>query len=526
MTRRTAMSEQSQDGPPDYLVTITGGNCNYVSISDGVGGFTWQADGDTCLSGCGTCPTVDADFLTDNGTPTSAGERLSVGCVDCTGPRWHGKVEVPDGDGLRTSTSRTIYNIQRGSATDPEVGDKVWVRQYLGQWVIVGSAAVDSGGSSGGGCGCCDCLDCVESADAEVDDCAECTNGAMTRYSIPLGTWAEWPELGGTVIVTQESGTCVWKSRLLAVRDPVSGCRGWYQYTLTQDGIDSSLTLAWVSGEDPLELDTAVHVVEWRAVAPWSCLCSSKMQAVNGELFPSPSGLNCQICVVPYSENHYCGSGSNADAYLVTGTFAYESRGFRTAFTVTEMRLGLHNLGLTECGGWLNYDPGGIPSDLGNYILVCDGALLATKIACCGNGDSYLDIRLSYAGGSVLSGISRARYVPDRAVAGQWNLLSVTEDATAGSETISEYPDNLMIQHGDDGTFAGTVTAACEPDDCCDGDCTYTSISDGSGGFTWQSASDTCTGGCAACPTVDGAFLTEHGTPTGLGETLTVACAA
>lgn len=134
---RASTIEQSESGPFDYLVTITGGDCNYVSVDDGVGGFTWELENSDCVDGCATCPTVDAEFLESHGTPESAGERLAVPCSACTGDRWNGKLEVPDGDGLRTSVTRIIRNIQRGNASAPSIGDKVWVRNYFGQWVIV-----------------------------------------------------------------------------------------------------------------------------------------------------------------------------------------------------------------------------------------------------------------------------------------------------------------------------------------------------------------------------------------------------
>jgi hypothetical protein len=567
--RSESVIEQSETAPQEYLVTITGGDCNYVSVSDGVGGFTWQADGNTCLAGCGTCPIVDADFLEENGTPTSAGETLTVSCADCEGPRWNGKVEVPDGDSLRRSATRIIRNIQRGAATAPSLGDQVWVRQYFGQWLIVASAEVDSGGdgSSGSSCACdCDCLNCVVpcrgewafiSADngsggftwvpdsendtikgtcadrPEVDagfledhgeptglgetlmisgknsvpivtDCADCPKGALWQYFVDVGDWTAWPELGGRLLLTQDAGECFWNSRVIVVRDPVSGCKGAYQYRLTQAGIDSSLRLFHVTGEDPLGLiipslpDLPVYVVEWVAVGAWSCLCQVKMQAKNGDQFPDPDGLRCQICIEPGNEDEVDLARCNGIA------FAMSVSGVSSA-----------------AGDDFN----------GDFVLVSNQTAPITSLVGCqwnaGNGVynwqyAYGPLYAIHVGPGTV-----ARYLFSDGDPATDEIIEVVFDPTfvvGGLSPVDpdDWPDKITLFRIP-GELADDDTT---PDDCCDGDCSYTSISNGSGGFTWQLSSDTCTGGCAACATVDSAFLTEHGAPTGLGQTLTVACAA
>lgn len=157
-------------------------------------------------------------------------------------------------------------------------------------------------------CSCCKCLECVSRERASIAECNKCHDNSPSRYLVNVGSWTEYPELGGTKTVRHVSG-CTWESddiEFVTVEadpeadPPVTEQTATYKYVLTQNGDDSSLELAWVEGDDPLGLDDETHTVKWTAVAPWTYLCQATMQAFNPEEFPSPPGLSCQICVIPY----------------------------------------------------------------------------------------------------------------------------------------------------------------------------------------------------------------------------------
>lgn len=157
-------------------------------------------------------------------------------------------------------------------------------------------ANTDGNGNSSGPCGCCNCLDCVDLCDARdedvVTDC-EASGVALKTYSIDVGNWSAFPELGGTLVVTHVDGDCVWES------DNLTQSSGVYKWVLTLAGASSTLQLEHVSGSDPVHLLNGFRQVKYEASGTWNSLCASPMKAVSVERITSPAGLNCSICVIP-----------------------------------------------------------------------------------------------------------------------------------------------------------------------------------------------------------------------------------
>ncbi len=69
-----------------------------------------------------------------------------------------------------------------------------------------GTGGNGSSGSGGGDspCGCCNCTNCINPGAALVGGCAACPNGAPTQYTVNVGTWAAYPELGGDIVLTND----------------------------------------------------------------------------------------------------------------------------------------------------------------------------------------------------------------------------------------------------------------------------------------------------------------------------------
>jgi hypothetical protein len=83
------------------------------------------------------------------------------------------------------------------------------------RWPSPSPASVETDGGSTP-CGCCDCTDCITPAEAVIDDCDDCPNGASNSYTINIGAFTAFPDVGGEKTVTY-SASCVWYSSSFAV---------------------------------------------------------------------------------------------------------------------------------------------------------------------------------------------------------------------------------------------------------------------------------------------------------------------
>ena len=372
-----------------------------------------------------------------------------------------------------------------------------------------------------GPCGCCDSLKCIDESQATVTDCDACPNGAAEHYWADLGEWVAFPTLGGRQYVTYTGSGCTWEGRVICiVVDDVCGC---YKWRMTIDGEDSAWELVFVRGTDVLEIlpgayGAIVHQVKWSAVKNWSCRCRNAMKAVDGEFFPEPDGLLCNICVVPFAGDVTCNfsnvSDPLEDAYIPTADFAITTAAAgRYAVNVTNFELG-HYTPFPEnadCAGWYNWNLESDPSTRGVDVSGCGGLRIGTKIQCCETG-GLLAIFLFNAGGDALAS-SQALYTQDETTANRWNLLSVSEGTTSGHETISEYPEFLILDRDPPGAMV--VTGDCSPAaiDCggaggggaCVGCCRYVAFdlfgahgaeADPLGPWTWGLFGG---GGCSGC---------------------------
>lgn len=173
---------------------------------------------------------------------------------------------------------------------------------------VVGNSSGNSNAGSTGSTGCCcNSMNCVRLCDLTVADvvteCDECPSGATKKYTVTFGSG--W--ISGNAILTHVDGGCTWESATFSIT--ISGITGTYKWVLVQAGSASTLTLTWVSGDDPVQACagyattvTIVYTATTTQGQAWSCLCNSKMQLTTDRTtIPTGSGLEGEVCVVPQS---------------------------------------------------------------------------------------------------------------------------------------------------------------------------------------------------------------------------------
>ncbi len=178
-----------------------------------------------------------------------------------------------------------------------------------------GGAQIDPSGNGGSsGCACCGCLNCVDlckqNPETVVTGCEGCAGGATKFRTVKLG------KLGSFDLANTGSG-CGW-----VINFDYNGTT--YLITLTEAGASSTLTVAWVSGDDdpdPLRLKSGDYQISYKADPDkvWSCLCNSTMiPAIAGEVFPRGLDLDCEICISPRADDNLSWVTCGVDAGCVT----------------------------------------------------------------------------------------------------------------------------------------------------------------------------------------------------------------
>lgn len=153
--------------------------------------------------------------------------------------------------------NKTVYNL---SDTAVPIGWAVIHRDKFGSWVCgLGATSSSSGGSSSGGSSIsdCDCYNCVPPSQAVIFDCSFCPDGALNQYHADFGTWPGiTAPLGGDQYFTWVS-SCLWQGPLIFIDGPGTGTGtgtptggGYYQWSYNSAAENSTLVLAWISGND------------------------------------------------------------------------------------------------------------------------------------------------------------------------------------------------------------------------------------------------------------------------------------
>ena len=172
-------------------------------------------------------------------------------------------------------------------------------------------------------CGVCNTNGCVSCNQALIDACAACgIDRAPTRYYVAFGHWDAFPELTtttsalpgansgslgypGSVFSWMSTGTCNWSSPQWTASDAITiivgrgspTTYGRYRWRLVQSAT-SYIELVYIDGTDHV-LAGGTYAVKYVLSGDLNCRCAMKFVKDHPELFPSPTGLRDEICLIP-----------------------------------------------------------------------------------------------------------------------------------------------------------------------------------------------------------------------------------
>lgn len=385
--------------------------------------------------------------------------------------------------------------------------------------VIGGGGGGGGGGTSDGSTGCCcNSMNCVRLCDLTVTDvitdCGQCLTGATKTYTVAFATGYGW--LAVTATLTHVDGGCTWES--LEFDITISGITGSYKWVFVQDGASSTITLTWVSGDDPVQTcaDYATPVViAYEATTTqgqaWSCLCNSKMQLTTDRTtIPADSGMFGEICVVP-QQVPLPGSGGCVCWCDETITWSVTLLDVvNTAFA------GLHNIPAgtytltyadSVCLWRYTFSDGGI----NDYILTISalsGDWVATLFACDVDTGSEHLVATYFLAGPI-------------ACDGEAKTLSLTSqdspDTTGLASSLTYTPSGMDCMHTDadcDCPNRGGPTDPCESG--CGGPVDVVASETTPGNYSFAAVGEGCCPGCQldyAGVTAEAWFLANGSAP-------------
>jgi len=440
----------------------------------------------------------------------------------------------------QSRTRRGNYNCRTFVKSLPATGwgmDVVPIQLSTGGNECSGSGGSSGGGGTGGGgCNCCDCTDCVNMCAQDfrqvVTACTACGGATPRKFAANFG------DTIGTIDLVWSTG-CTWESADFDVSytypTGVPGSTGQYKATFVQAGASSTCDITYVSGTDCLKVGSGHRILSWKADPnrEWNCLCNMTMiPAVPSDRFPPNLYAPCELCIAPIAvpgglgdwtichvdagcvqtltlpENDYV-SIDDPTAIPANWTAAIaKSDPESCCFTTITNDTDAEACSDSECFNLLlelDIDPVVYTAWSGSICISQDGfgAWIMTAAFHLTVGNSF--------GGTDLANHHVSYQIPvDDLVVGT-NTLTFFNQTDSGLGGTITWPATIDIEVLEDCTFEQNnydYGYGCGYGDVggCSG-CSFHTVSNGMGGWSWSVTSSDCAG-CEA-PFIDGCVTPE-----------------